>query len=127
MRGAAAHGRGDRAVAVLDGPGILAIVCQLVAARMPQHVAVHEEREADRLTCPCDHALIASHAQRRQALGDKHVGAGWSFAFQPAQRPQLAPSNRMHTGSPALGAAYVKLAGGEVDIVPAEGNHLRGP
>jgi hypothetical protein len=33
---------------VLDGPGILAIVCQLVAARMPQHVAVHEEREADR-------------------------------------------------------------------------------
>ena len=37
------------AVIVLDGPGILAIVCQLVAIGMPQHVAVHEEREAGRL------------------------------------------------------------------------------
>ena len=112
---------------VLDGPGILAIVGQLVAARMPQHVAVHEERKADRLTCPCDHALIASHAQRHQALGNEHVGAGWSFTLEPAQRPQLAPSNRMHTCSPALGAPHVKLAGGEIDIVPAQGNHLRGP
>jgi hypothetical protein len=34
---------------VLDGPGILAIVCQLVAIGMPQHVAVHEERESGRL------------------------------------------------------------------------------
>ena len=75
MRGAAAHGRGDRAVAVLDGPGILAIVCQLVAARMPQHVAVHEEREAGGITCPRNHALITGHAQRREALGHENIGA----------------------------------------------------
>ena len=67
---------------VLDRSSILAIIRQLVAARMPQHVAVHEERKADRLTCPCDHALIASHAQRRQALGDKHVGAGWMVSLR---------------------------------------------
>ena len=112
---------------VLDRARVLAVIGELVATGMPQHVAVHEEREAGRLSCPCDHALIAGHAERRQALGNEHVGASRCFAFQPAQRPQLAPSNRMHTGSPALGAAYVKLAGGEVDIVPVEGNHLRGP
>jgi len=107
-------GRVDRLVPkiVLDCPGVLAIVCQLVATGMPQHVAVHEEREAGGLTCPRNHALITGHAQRRQALGDKHVGAGWSFTLEPAQRPQLAPSNRVHTGSSALGASHVKLAGG---------------
>ena len=67
---------------VLDCPGVLAIVCELVAARVPQHVGVNEEGKARSFTCPCDHALIASHAQRRQALGDKHVGAGWMVSLR---------------------------------------------
>src|SRR5262245_24038946 len=57
-------GRVDRLVpkVVLDCPGVLAIVCQLVAAGMPQHVAVNEEAEARGLASPRDHALIAGNA-----------------------------------------------------------------
>ena len=102
---------------VLDCPGVLAVVGELVAAGMPQHVAVDEEREAGSLTSPCDHALIASHAQRRQAFGDERVGAGWSFTLEPAQARSSLPSNRMNAGFPALGAPHVQLAGGKVDIV----------
>src|SRR5215218_2540414 len=41
-----AHRRGDRAMAevVLDRPGVLTVVRQLVAAGMAKHVAVDEER-----------------------------------------------------------------------------------
>src|SRR5262245_37541353 len=70
-------GRVDRLVpkVVLDRPGVLAIVCELVAAGMAQHVAVNEEGEACGLASPRDHALIAGNAERRQAFGNKHVGA----------------------------------------------------
>src|SRR3974390_2304986 len=57
-------GRVDRLVpkVVLDCPGVLAIVCELVAAGMPQHVAVNEKGKARGLASPRDHALIAGNA-----------------------------------------------------------------
>ena len=63
-------GRVDRLVpkVVLDRPGVLAVVCELVAAGMPQHVTVNEEGEARGLANPRDHALIAGNAQGCQAL-----------------------------------------------------------
>src|SRR5215469_14680 len=33
----------------------------------------------------------------------------------------------MHAGIPALGPAYMKAPGGEVDVVPAQCHQLRGP
>ena len=47
---------------MLDCPGVLAIVCELLATGMPQHVAVNEEGEARGLASPRDHALIAGNA-----------------------------------------------------------------
>src|SRR5215470_20153185 len=57
-------GRVDRLVpeVMLDCPGVLAIVCELVAAGMAQHVAVNEEGEARGFASPRDHALIAGNA-----------------------------------------------------------------
>jgi len=60
---------------VLDCPGVLAVVCELVAAGMPQHVAVNEEGEARGFASPRNHALIASNAQGCQALTDEHIDA----------------------------------------------------
>src|SRR4029434_5939701 len=70
-------GRVDRLVpeVVLDCPGVLAVVCELVAAGMPQHVAVNEEREARGLASPRDHALIVGNAEGCQALTDEHIDA----------------------------------------------------
>jgi len=64
----------------MDSPRVLAVVGQLVAAAMTQHVAVDEEAESGRLTRPRHHALVASNAQWRATLTDEHVSA-WSLGF----------------------------------------------
>jgi hypothetical protein len=53
---------------VLDCTGVLAVVCELVAAGMPQHVTVNEEGEARGLASPRDHALVAGNAEGSQYL-----------------------------------------------------------
>ena len=60
---------------VLNGASVLAVVCELIAARMPQHVTVNEEGEARGLASPRDHALIAGNAEGSQALTDEHIDA----------------------------------------------------
>jgi len=58
---------------VLDRPRVLAVVRQLVANAVTQHMAVDQEREACGLPSSRDHALIARHAQRCQALGHEDM------------------------------------------------------
>ena len=70
---------------VLDRSRVLAIVGELVAARMAQHMAVNEERKACSLASASNHALIAGHAKRCQALGNKHIGAGFRLTLEPSQ------------------------------------------
>ena len=43
---------------VLNRPGVMAVVGQLVAAGMPQHVAVDQKREPCRLPGSGDHSLM---------------------------------------------------------------------
>ena len=65
---------------MLDSSGILAVIGQLVAAAMAQHMAVDEEPEPRCFTGTRNHALIASNAQRRATLADEHVSA-WRLGF----------------------------------------------
>jgi hypothetical protein len=65
---------------VLDRPGIVPVVGQLVAAAMPQHVAVDEEWEAGNLASAGNHALVAGHGQRRQTLADEDVDGARTFS-----------------------------------------------
>src|SRR5262245_61635252 len=109
---------------MLDCPRVLAVVGELVAAAVPQHVAVNEEREARGLASPCDHALIASHAQRRQALRNKHVDAPGRLTLQTPQGAYFLPADRMHASSAALGPTDVQFAGSEIDVIPAQGHEL---
>ena len=72
---------------VLDRPRVLAVVGQLVAAGVPQHVAVNEEGKARSLTSTSDHALIPGHAERRLALGHEDVDTARAlrrFPLKPA-------------------------------------------
>jgi hypothetical protein len=82
-QGRVTDGRCDRAVAeiVLNGAGVLAVVGELVAARMAEHVRVDQEREARGLASPRNHALIASHAQGCQALGGAQDCVVWDPKF----------------------------------------------
>jgi len=70
---------------VLDCPGVLTVVCELVAARMPQHVAVNEEGEARGFASSCDHALIAGNAEGCEALTDEYIDACRGLTLQPPQ------------------------------------------
>src|SRR3954465_15584556 len=54
---------------MLQSPRVLAIVGQLVAARMPQHVRVHWEGKAASLPRAGQHLAKAGRRHRRTALG----------------------------------------------------------
>jgi hypothetical protein len=89
-QGGVADGRCDRTMSeiVLDRPRVLAVVCEFVPARMPQHVRVDEERETSGFASPRNHALIAGNAQRRQALGHEDIDATNTLRHFPLQDVQ---------------------------------------
>jgi hypothetical protein len=72
-----AHGRGNRAVTeiVLNCPRVVPVIGELVAAGMPQHVAVDQERETRGLAGAGNHPLITRNAQWRIPLGNEDVNA----------------------------------------------------
>ena len=47
----------------LDRAGVMPVIGKLIAGRVPQHVAVDQERELSGLAGPRDRALIARDAQ----------------------------------------------------------------
>ena len=56
----------------LNRARIHAVVGQLVAARMAQHVRVYLHGETGSLACALHHRLKATRGERRAALADKH-------------------------------------------------------
>src|SRR5215471_5378807 len=87
-------------------------------------MAADLEREARRLASARNHALVTCHAQGCQALGGEHVAPRLPLPLQAAQGAELAPTDRVDAGRPALGAAHMQLASPEIDIVPAQGDKL---
>ena len=73
---------------VLNCPRVVPVIGELVAAGMPQHVAVDQERETSRLAGTGNHPLIARNAQWRTPFGNEDVDAR-GFPLQPAQRSQF--------------------------------------
>jgi hypothetical protein len=66
---------------MLNGSRILTVIGQLVAAAVPQHVAMNRERKACGLARAGNHPLIASDAERCQALRDEHIDALWCLTL----------------------------------------------
>jgi hypothetical protein len=69
---------------VLDSPGVDAIVGELVATGMSQHVRMHLEREAGLDAQPCDHPTKAADGERRAAFGHEHIPRLRCFLSEPA-------------------------------------------
>ena len=74
---------------VLDGTGILAIICQLEARRMAQHVRVHGEAEPRSLARPSDHLPKRGGRERSFPLADKDIGCLGVGSCYVAQRTNL--------------------------------------
>ena len=69
---------------MLDCAGVVAIVGELVAAGMAQHVRMNLEREAGLDAQPCDHPTEAADGECRAAFGHEHTPGLWRFLFEPA-------------------------------------------
>src|SRR5260221_7754143 len=61
---------------VLQGSGVVAIVGELEAARMPQHVRMQREWHLGGLAEPLDKMMEADGAHRSTALGDEDISLG---------------------------------------------------
>jgi hypothetical protein len=82
----------------LQGTGVVAVIRQLVAAGMPQHVGVHLDAEISRGGGPFHHARETWRCQRRAALRYEHEGrvAGdGDEALATCGLLEIAPGNNM--------------------------------
>src|SRR5262245_59655534 len=59
---------------VLQGPRVVAVVCELEPTGMAKHVRVDRERHLGGLAEALDEAVEANRADWSAALGDEHVG-----------------------------------------------------
>ena len=112
----------------LQGPRVVSLVGQRVAAGVPEHVRVRLEGKLGLDPCPLDHAREPGGAEGCPALRGEHEGRlGLLLALEPPQRPQLVPEDRMGAGRALLDPAHVKRPRGELDLVPAQVHQLGGP
>jgi hypothetical protein len=73
---------------------------------------------------PGNHALISGCGKRCATFRDEDVGRCWCFAQELAQCSAFPGRYRMHADIPSLGPTHMQAPGGEVDVVPAQHNHL---
>jgi ABC transporter substrate binding protein len=93
---------------VLDCPSVLAVVCELVAAGMPQHVAVNEEGEARGLASTRDHALIAGNTSGFHNF-EPAVGGKWLGVLKQVA-PQVRRVGVVHVPEITANVAFIRAA-----------------
>src|SRR3954471_21339929 len=89
----------DVAVAqpLLQGAGVVAVVVELEAAGVPEHVRVDGKREFGRVADPCEQLPEGGHGQRPFALADEHVGrAADLLALDAPQGAYLVAADQVH-------------------------------
>lgn len=104
----------------LQRAGIDAIVCQLIAAGMSQHMDVRLDAEIGRDGRPLDHAGKPGRRQRGAAFRHEHEWRLLAFAVMFAQRPHFPTVQWVRGRRPVLDATDVQVCGVEVDLLPAQ-------
>ena len=110
---------------VLEAPGVVAVVRQLVAAGVAQHVRMHREGDAGRLADGRQHLADGGGGEGGAALGQEDVRRERGLAAELAQGPQLVAAHRVGAGDAVLAAADVERGGLQVELFPLEGAQLR--
>ena len=72
-----------------------AVIRQLIAARMAEHVSVGFYAQTGCDCRPLDHAGESGRRQRRAALRNEHERRRSAFALVPAERPHLSAGQGM--------------------------------
>jgi hypothetical protein len=110
----------------LDGPGVVALVGERVAASMAQHVSMNREGYLGLDASPLDHLGQAGNRERGTALAYEDKGR-LGLTLQNPQRPEFIAKQWMRGGCSALGSAQMQVAGLELNIAPLKLAQLRGP
>src|SRR3954466_4323459 len=105
---------------MLHSPRVLAVVDQLVAARMPQHVRVYREGKRCSLPCAGEHLTKAGRRHRRASLSDEYIPRLNGLAPEVAQSAQFPAPHWVDAGHAILDPPDVQEPVLEVDLVPAE-------
>jgi hypothetical protein len=93
---------------VLDRPGVNAVIGQLVAATMPQHVEVDRQREVGAPTDDLHQPVDGIGRERRSALAGEDVDAVGIFLAQRRQQAQLFPPDGVNGRTAILGPVDVQ-------------------
>ena len=103
---------------MLNGSGIVAVVGELVAAGMAQHVGMDRKRHICDLAESGHEVMEAHWADRPATLADEHIGFCRVFTAEPAQGTDLVATDGMDAWRSTLGSAHVQPALVELDLMP---------
>jgi hypothetical protein len=86
----------------LDGPRILLVVRQLLAAPRPELMGVHGESQPRELASPGDHRAHARIRQWPLTLGEKHIGCVSCQGFEFSKARIAVPVSGCVLGTPLV-------------------------
>ncbi len=95
----------------LDASLVVAVVRELVAARMSELVRMRRERQPADLARARDHVVRVPVCHRSPAFRDEHVWARRILTLQPPEGSQFKPTNRVHARPSVLQPSHVEGAG----------------
>jgi hypothetical protein len=112
---------------VLQRAGIVAIIGELVAAGMAQHVRMDRERHPGGFPEALHEPMEADRAHWSTTLRNKHVGTCGVLAPQLTQGSHFITTDRVDARDPTLRAMDVHPAFGQLDLMPLQVTDFRGP
>ncbi len=92
---------------VLERPGIVPVVGELIARRMPQHMRMDRKWELGGFSGPGDRFEESRSRGRTAALGDEDVARFHILTAKLSQNSDFPAAQGMHIIDPALGSADV--------------------
>ena len=110
---------------MLDGPGILAVVGQLEAGGMSQHMRVDRHAQPGRLAGAGDQLTEGGLGHRCLALGDEDVRCLQVVAEQLAQGPDFRTAQRMGARQPVLAPSDMQKPLTQIHLVASQADQFR--
>jgi len=109
---------------MLNRPGVVSVIGQLVPAGMAQHVRMNWKADVGVPARPGNHLPNIGIRQRPLALGHEHVGRFRVVTLQASQCPNLRPTEGMGAGGAVLTPIHMQQPLRQVHLIPAQGYDL---
>ena len=112
---------------VSDRTEVAVVICELVAATVPERVGVHPPREVRSAPNAGKEGAEAVRGHGCVALGGEHIGGrGVLLALEYPQGSQFRSPQGVGARLAALDAADMEVCGLKLDLLPAEPHELGG-